>query len=117
MGHLSSWKSLLTPNIADNYAPSSELLATFTTLPGHLLTSSQPHSNPPPNLATKNEADISKLCSLPSICMDGDRSPASDYRPSDALLATFATLPPQFLNQGKHDHNITKPIKQEDTSK
>jgi hypothetical protein len=38
-----------------------------------------------------------------------------DYRPSNELLATFATLPAQFLNQGA-DQN-TNHLKQEETRK
>jgi hypothetical protein len=41
---------------------------------------------------------------------------ADGYCPSDELLATFATLPAQFLNQGGNDQKA-KSFKQEESSK
>lgn len=74
----------------ENYKPSSELLATFATLPRHLLSASSSASTAP-------------------------RNPAGDYTPSHELLATFATLPAHLLSQGGMSQD-PKPLKQEETT-
>lgn len=83
-------RTIPTTATGENYKPSSELLATFATLPRHLLSASSSASTAP-------------------------RNPAGDYTPSHELLATFATLPAHLLSQGGMSQD-TKPLKQEETS-
>jgi len=57
----------LSHESGQTYEPSSELLATFATLPGHLLTGPSPNSTATPSVVVKHEADAGMPLLLPSF--------------------------------------------------